>query len=598
MPEIPHVSPPETAGIAPAQPAPPARGRRRAWRWGALGLGIIATASLLLTFSSPRNEDEPPLILVTSYEPVGLGASYPVLGDILADWVAFSLGSSGRAQVLDGSTRIHTLLGFREDGNEDRTHQAWMLAQETGARWLLSGEYFQVGDSFTVVTRVHDAGSELVVHSFRTATHASEDPAILVDLVARHASEWVRATTGSGRPPGPPDDIQSPGYGAYISYLAGAQLWVDGKGSLSDPHFRKALAADPRLAGPMAWLIGALDPTRPWQWRDSLAESLASRAAMLPHADRALLGWWQARRGEDPAQALEAARGWIRAAPASADAKWWAALVAAEMGQAEAAAELFEQLRPGFDRLTSGVAPSVVMETGAWAFHEVGDYPAELAWIDRFAADRFAGPRGCRRAVSIRALMEPDLDFDAAASRCVSESLSSAIPRSASLRLAAATELRAHGALERANRIAHEAILQYEASIGNEPSPIWASIHWGNLGRLRLLTGDWVGSWAAFSRAIAREGRAPRMWGELGVALALSGQIAESERLLDSLRTRSDEVSAYEQARIHASLGRTDEATAILERLTPRRLPVRARLRYDVAFDGMRDASGTPRQRD
>ncbi len=599
MSEIPHFSSPETADIAPAQPAPnPGRRQRRAWRWTGLGLGIIATAALLLTFPFPGSEDEPPLILVTGYEPAGLGSSHPALGNVLADWLAFRLGGSGRVQVLDGSTRIHALLGSRNDGNDNPTDRARMLARETGARWLLTGEYFQVGDSFTVVTRVSDAGSEVVVHSFRTAAHASEGPSILVDLVARHALAWVLASTGSGRTPRPSRATQPPDYGAYIRYLTGAQLWVDGKGYLSDPHFRSALAADPSLAGPMAWLIGSLDPARTWLWRDSLAELLTGREAILPPADRALLGWWLARRGEDPAQALEAARAWVSAAPMSADAKWWTAQVAVEMGQAEVAVELLEQLRPGLDKLSGGVYRGAVMESGAWAFHEVGDYPAELAWLDQFRAEPLIWMLGCRRAVSARALMEPDLDFDEAANECASEVplLNNLLP--ASLRMAAATELRAHGALEQANQIANEAIVQYQGAIGNQTPPREAAGYWGSVGALRLLTGDWQGSREAFSQAIALGADSPRRWGGLGVAYALSGQVAESERMLDSLRRRGDQPSAYQQARIHASLGHTAEANAIIDGLRPARIPTRTRLRYDVAFDGMRDASGTPRQRD
>jgi tetratricopeptide (TPR) repeat protein len=344
----------------------------------------------------------------------------------------------------------------------------------------------------------------------------------------------------------------------------------------------------------MAWLIGALDPARTWLWRDTLAELLTSRQAILPRSDQPLLGWWQARRGEDAAQALEAARAWMSAAPASADAKWWAASVAVEMGQAEAAAELFEQLRPGFDRLSGGIVPSALMDAGAWAFHEVGDYPAELAWIDRFAADRFAGPFGCRRAVAVRALMESEIDFDAAASECSSESSTPAALRSASLRLGAATELRAHGALVQARRIANEAIIQYESAIRTELPPHQASWYWQRLGDLKLLTGDWSGAREAFRHAIALQEQVPWAWGGLGVALARSGEVAETETVLDRLRTRSDQLSAYEQARIHASLGRADSAAAILG-LLPSGGPsrVKSRLRHDVAFDGMRSGGGT-----
>jgi tetratricopeptide (TPR) repeat protein len=591
-----HAGAPGTAESAFAEPAPlPGRSRTQAWRWGGLGIGILAAAALLITLFIPRKSVEAPLILVTGYEPVALGSSYPALGDILADWVAFSLGSTGRVQVVDGSTRIHTLLHLRDEGIEEHTRRVQMLAHETGARWLLTGEYFRSGDSLAVVTRVSHADSDDVVHSFRTATHTSEDPSALVDRVARQALEWVHASAGSGRGTSSPDGSSTPGYDAYVTYLTGAQHWVEGDRHLADPLFRNALIADPRLAEPMAWLIGALDPTWPWQWRDSLAESLASRAAVLPPADRALLGWWQARRGEDPAEALAAARAWVSAAPASSDAKWWTAEVAVELGQSEAAAELFEQVRAGIDRISAGVTRSAVSRSGSWAFHEVGDYPAELAWLSQFEAEPYVGVSACQRAVAVRALMEPDLDFDEAASRCASESSAGSTLLAARLRLDAARELRAHGALGHAHRLANEAILEYESALGNALPPLQAATYWGFLGELRLLIGDWSGSREAFTQAIALGGDLfRRRLGGLGVALALSGERAESEMVLDSLRARVDQPWGYEQAQILASLGQHAEANAILAGLSPR-IYRAGRLRYDVAFDGLRSASGAPR---
>ncbi|MFN2315369.1 MAG: tetratricopeptide repeat protein [Gemmatimonadales bacterium] len=591
-----HFTAPANTRTPSPQPAPPEAGL--GWRWGALGLGVIITAALLAIFASPRNDDQPPLILVAAYQPVAHESSHPALGIILADWVAFSLGRTGRVEVLDGSTRIHTLLRSRSDTNEDHTHRARILARETGARWLLTGDYFQIGDSLAVVTRVTDAGSGEVLHSFRTATLASEYPATLLDLVLRDALNWMLERGGSSTASQPPPDTQAPALEAYVTYLTAAQHWVGGARHLADPLFKDALAADPRLAGPMAWLVGALDPTWPWQWRDSLAESLAGREVILPDADRVLLNWWQARRGEDATQALDAARASVRAAPASSDAKYWAALVAVEMGDAATAAELFAQVRTGFDRLSAGVNPSTLLQTGAWAFHEIGDYPAELAWLDLFSAETLAGMSACRRAVSVRALMQPDLDFDAAASRCRSESPDSLGTLPARLRLDAATELRAHGALGHADRIAREAIILYERATANEPSPVWvAATYWGNLGHLRLLTGDWPGSREAFARALALEGEqgGSRWWGWLGVAHARAGEVAESERVLDRLQSADIPGLAFEQARIHASLGRIEEANAILDRLPPGRFSARTRVLHDVAFDGMRPASGAPR---
>ncbi len=558
-------------------------------------MGILAAAALLITIFLPRKSVEIPLILVAGYEPVAMGSSYPALGDILADWVACSLGSTEQVHVVDGSTRIHTLLHLRDEGIEDHTRRVQRLARETGARWLLTGEYFRAGDSLAVVTTISHAIADTAIHRFRTATHASEDASTLVDRVARQALEWVHASIGSGRGAPPPRDIHPPTYDAYVTYLTGARHWVEGTRHLADPLFRSALLADPRLAGPMAWLIGALDPTWPWKWRDSLAESLAPRAADLPPADRALLGWWQARRGEDRAEALEAARAWVSAAPASSDAKWWTATVAVELGQAEAAAEMFDQMRAGTERLSAGVSRYAVSQGGAWAFHEVGDYPAELAWLDLFDLGDVVGLYACQRTVSVRALMEPDLDFEEAASQCALESPAGNNLLAARLRLDAARELRAHGALGHAHRLANEAIIAYESALGNALPPRQAATYWGHLGDLRLLTGDWLGSREAFTQAVDLGGDlSRRRLGGLGVALALSGEPAESERVLERLRARADQPWEYEQAQILASLGQNAEANAILAGLSPR-LYRAGQLRYEVAFDGLRSANGPPR---
>src|SRR5690606_3357802 len=124
----------------------------------------------------------------------------------------------------------------------------------------------------------------------------------------------------------------------------------------------------------------------------------------------------------------------------------------------------------------------------------------------QFEAEPYVGMPACQRAVAVRALMEPELDFDEAASRCASESPAGNNLLAARLRLAAARELRAHGALGHAHRLANEAILEYEGALGNALPPRQAATYWGYLGELRLLIGDWSGSRQAFAQAIALGG--------------------------------------------------------------------------------------------
>ena len=108
------------------------------------------------------------------------------------------------------------------------------------------------------------------------------------------------------------------------------------------------------------------------------------------------------------------------------------------------------------------------------------------------------------------------------------------------------------------------------------------------LGRAYMRKGDYERAIREFQ---TRKSLSVQSYSDLAAAFALAGRrpeaIAELERLMKVSRERY--VSAYDIAAIHVSLGNPDEAFAWLDRAIKERAMPLVVLRFDPAFDGIRD---------
>ena len=110
-----------------------------------------------------------------------------------------------------------------------------------------------------------------------------------------------------------------------------------------------------------------------------------------------------------------------------------------------------------------------------------------------------------------------------------------------------------------------EAIAQFRETLEMEPSYSFAR-YW--LGRAYVQNGELERGIAALGRAKEADPHNPDVTGTLGYAYAIAGNRDAAQRAIDELRERSQTsyVSPYFFAIIHAALGQTDQAFALLAR--------------------------------
>jgi TolB-like protein/DNA-binding winged helix-turn-helix (wHTH) protein/Tfp pilus assembly protein PilF len=132
-----------------------------------------------------------------------------------------------------------------------------------------------------------------------------------------------------------------------------------------------------------------------------------------------------------------------------------------------------------------------------------------------------------------------------------------------------------------------EAAAQYRRTL--QLNPDWAPAHWG-LGRTLRQQGRVPESLAEHAKAVAASRRDAGYVCTLANALALADRRAEAQELLEEMeqRARSQYVSPYDLALVHAGLGDHERALAALEQAYTERHSSLRQLRVDERLDPIR----------
>lgn len=539
-----------------------ARGRTPDLQWGRVALGVFEN----------RTGD----------------STLDAVGQMVAGWTAGALRRARLAEVSDpGLSRQAVALVTLGRAADERTRTR-IVAEATGARLVVSGSVYLVGDTLLLDARVTDAERQVVLAQLDPVRALRADPTpAVVALSSRIAGAIgtivdvsVRSIADAPRQP--------PTYEAYRAFAVAEDMYnrasIPGQFRLHEEAYRRFLGAYALDSNMVEALMRAAAAASFLGLRAE-AESLA--AAVSRRRER-LSPWAQVRLDILNAKLSGDLEGWLRAARSARDTP-------VELAMAALASN---RPREAVDALTSGAGETWLrsfaglgwraFEHEYWllltyAHHALGEHRKELR-VARRERSRFPTDLGALRneARALGALgrvrdVEPLLD--ASLSIPAGE-----MPSPGSVMATTAWELRAHGQPEAAQRAAERAVAWYDSRSGVTSRPdvvgragaLFAAARWDALRSL----------WD--SLVVERPGTLVSQ-AMLGLLAAQRGDREEAQRHADglaALASPGDRAGVlYWRAGIAAHLGDLDAAMSLLRDAVSAGYAQRVRLHSDGVLE-------------
>lgn len=442
-----------TRARAESEPRRPTGSRRMVVAAGIALAGLAGSLVAIQLALPPGGPASPALderrVLVVDFVNQTADPELSSLGRIAAEWIGQELAATGLVSVVPGDAVLRetrSLEGIAPGAG--RQQKALELAEGSGARLLVTGSYFQRGDSLQFHGRVVDVLTGRLLRSVEGSPVVRE--AVLAGIeVLRRRLAGALATVVDPRFSAWADAAsQPPSLEAYRLYADGLDAFF---AEQPDEAFRLFLAAarrDSAFTAPLLWAIRVGVDWDRFPPVDSLLNVLQARRIGLPAWDLAALDYFAARRSGTWEEVREAAARLVAIAPGS---EWLLWLAGANLyaNRPREALAIHDRLDP--DRGWLQEWP-YHWKVRADARHRLGDYEGELAelslWRNRL--------HGAALRVELRALAALGrLEVHEAVLEGALEGLDSG--ERALLLLGAADELRAHGEPERADALAERA---------------------------------------------------------------------------------------------------------------------------------------------
>lgn len=572
------VSSSEPGGSAPREK----RMRHPVWAFVAVGFValvlLIGAASL---FGPPESPIEPAIdprrVLVAAFENRTGDPALEPLGFMAGDWIAQGLLSTGLVRVVPFSTVIRETPSYVEVGSEGESGASGRaLARQTGAALLVSGSFYESGDSITFDAQLIDVASGELLRGLHGIRGSLERPEMAVEELGRRTVGAVAAHLDERLESWANPASQPPSMAAYQLFSEGLDLFQRAN-SVWDPadpeqkrlnreaadRFRAAAATDSSFTGPLLWAVFAYANAFDLVAAESLAKRLFRRRD-LTLWDRAVLDYQLPMLAGNYEAKYEAARKLVELSP---DSEFLLKLgqSAYETGRFREAIDALEKLDP--DRgWIKGFA-------SYWHFlvfsrHAVGDHESELREVAR-ARSRYPDDPALP-LLEMRALAA--LGRGDSLLKMVIEALASSDERVLSNVAWTVMELRAHDHSETADRLLRVALADYESASTVE------SLRQGPEGwrfaDLLYLTGRWDETRARYE-TLARENPddvSVFLRARLGVLAARRGALREARQVSDwleeltaneSVPSRRDDYTVL-RAAIATHLSEPEEAVQLL----------------------------------
>ena len=230
------------------------------------------------------------------------------LGALAADYLTEGLSRLGSLEVVDARTGAQTREVVRRIPRFLRPADDRALGEETGAKVVVAGSYYRIGDSVHFRARILDAATGAIRTAFDPVSAPARSPEAGVAALGTRVVAALRAASdkdahdiGGLSPP--------PSLAAYTAFHDGYAAWLRGMpDSAVFQPLRRAIALDSMYGAPAVTLAYLALYNLADEVSDSaLPHARRLRDRLTPH-ERALLDVTEAVAQGDAGAALEAAQ--------------------------------------------------------------------------------------------------------------------------------------------------------------------------------------------------------------------------------------------------------------------------------------------------
>jgi DNA-binding SARP family transcriptional activator/TolB-like protein len=575
--------PAEPGRAAPAQAVNEPRRDRHVARFalpaGLMALAILAGGLWLGSTRAPMLHPE--RVVVASFENRTGDPALDPIGPMAADLIRQGLLQTGLVEVASGG--VPTAIGANDGLDPIRD-----LAEETGAGLVVSGAYYQAGDSLRFQAQLKDARRGRVLSAI-TASEAADAPIAAIETLGQRTLGALALVIDGRLDFYARHRIPLPTFEAYRTYIRGMEVFNERRWTEALAYFERAVALDPTYMEPSLYTaVAHLNLGAP-AVADSVLRDLSRSYVLRSAYDRARFAMVSSWLGDDYGARYEAAKRVASMSPGVLP-QW--ATEAVRINRPREAIEILARVDPTRGRFRGWAFYWLTLTD---AHHMLGNHRRELREARRVRA--LAPEEPAHLLLEARALAA--LGRLAAVEEVVDarSSLASRMrPDAGDLMVAVGHELRVHGHAAAARTMYLRAADWYRERVADEQPRYRA-----DLARALLFAEEQVQARALFEQLAQEEPDDIDHQGALGMLAARAGDRPEAERIAAWMAARTgpglrtspglwiNSHPTYWRACIAAQLGRQDEAVSMLSRALGQTVPHGMHPHTDPCLDPLRD---------
>ncbi len=369
-----------SGGVTPIGTMPVSTARRR-WSPGIVTTAIMAVLAVIVAVTLiPRDGGvalNPNRIVVIPFDNRTGDASLDPIGAMAADLL--TEGLMPLAGVLDPvpTMQVMQLLGSRPEGSDAPGPTTDELAEATGAGTVISGSYYQHGDSLEFQAQVVNATEGAVLGATEPFRGPIQDPGNAIGLLRQQVTSIVAVQFDPLMQVEIPTFVRPPSYGAFRAYSSGLQAFLDGDWPEALRHLERASELDPAYTRARILTIPVYVNMGQLAVAESLATEVGGSLEGLSAYDRLRVEYILASLHGDQVASYRLTREAARLVPGGTT-HWGAVGNAVAVNRPREALEINERLLPHFPDVR-GSSPLFYWDGLTSAHHLLGDYESELA---------------------------------------------------------------------------------------------------------------------------------------------------------------------------------------------------------------------------
>jgi tetratricopeptide (TPR) repeat protein len=369
-----------SGGVTPTgtMPVGPAK---RSWKEAAVATAVVAVLAVIAAVKLISNgtgvELNPNRVLVLPFDNRTGDASLDQIGAMTADWLTEGLMALAGIVEPVPTEQVMQLLRGRAEGSAAPGVNTEGLAEATGAGTVVSGSYYQRGDSLEFQAQVFNVIKGAVLGATAPVHGSVEDPGNAIGLLRERVTGILAARFDPFMRVEIPRSVRPPNYQAFQAYSSGLSAWMDGDYSEALRHLERASALDTTYVRASILTISCYVNMGQLAVAESVAVEIGKSSEGISAYDRLRLDFLLAHLRGDLAAAYRAVLAASDLVPGGTT-HWVAAGTAVRVNRPREALEINARLQLHIPE-GLGDAPLSYWDNFTSAHHLLGEHEEELA---------------------------------------------------------------------------------------------------------------------------------------------------------------------------------------------------------------------------